>query len=106
MSSILFHVSFGFDSLVETFYLIAEAIVNRSANTVAHALTNCRTMASTFTALAINSETDSPFFIDPNFHVIASNFRLHSSTERGAMAPIAEVSNRRLWEEYSVKQQG
>jgi class 3 adenylate cyclase len=91
---------------LKQFDIIAEAIVDGSADTVAHVLTDCRTMASTLTALAINSETDWPFFTDPNFHVIASNFRLSSSAERVAIAPIVEVSNRWLWEDYSVEQQG
>jgi hypothetical protein len=43
---------------LEQFDIIAEAIVNGSANTVAHALTKCLTMSSTLTALAINSETN------------------------------------------------
>ncbi len=62
-------------------------------------------MASTLSSISMQSDTNWPFFYDPNFHVLGKNFRDSSSADTVAFSPLVTIENKLPWEGFSQANQ-
>jgi class 3 adenylate cyclase len=89
------------------FDIIVEDIKILSDGRLTVLLADFRSLAWALTGLAINSNTVWPYFTDPNYHMIVSNFMNTTGTHMVAISPIVHnETESENWANYSQSKQG